>query len=125
MAIASFYSSDTSVHQATGLPSTALSLFLVSLARVLAIRIPSRRLGVTSNKIYDGGYKAFGIDNNLIPFKNVKTGEEVTLQGPGNNVVFEYEDTPRNSTLWHFLLLRKLLVLILSQRTTWLSIISR
>jgi len=114
LAIASLYSSDISVHQATGLPSTALSLFLVSLARVLAIRIPSRRLGITSNKIYDGAYKTFGIDDNLIPFKNVKTGEKVILQGPGNNVVFEYENKPQNSTLWHFLLFGKLLVLILS-----------
>jgi len=77
----------------------ALGLFLVGLARVFAIRIPGRRLDTISNLMYDGGYKTFGIDNNLIPFKNVKTGRKVTLQGSGNNVVFEYKDKLRDSTL--------------------------
>jgi len=96
-AVARVYPSDTSVVQGKGIPSTTFSVLMVGLAKMLAIRVPSHRLRIIANMIYDGFYDGFGVDNSTIPLKNTRTGDEMMLQGLANNVVIEYQDRPRRS----------------------------
>jgi len=78
-------------------PPAALSVLLIGLAKVSAIRTPSHRLTIISNMIYDGCYEKLGVDNNLISLKNATTGKRLTLRGPANNAVIQYEDKPHMS----------------------------
>jgi len=89
--------SDNSVLQETGNPPTTLSVLMIGVAKILAIRVPSHRLRVLVNMIYDGFYAGFGVDNSVIPLKNTTTGDEILLQGLANNVVIDYENKPHNS----------------------------